>query len=64
MGSVMDQERPWERERDKRGRATIADRMWHASEFGQSGKIDQLILEIERQQKEIDDLNSRVRIGF
>jgi hypothetical protein len=45
MGSVMDQERPWESERR---RETIRERIKDSFEFGQGSAIDQIIAELER----------------
>ena len=45
MGSVMDQERPWEGERK---RQTIRERIKDSLEFGKETAIEQIIDELER----------------
>lgn len=45
MGSVMDQERPWEGERK---RETIRERIKYALEFSNQSAIDQIVDELER----------------
>lgn len=45
MGSVMDQDRPWERERK---RETIRDRVKDSLEFGKESAIEQIVDELER----------------
>ncbi|AXP07734.1 hypothetical protein SmphiM6_43 [Sinorhizobium phage phiM6] len=51
MGSIMDQERPWERKKEKLN--TIRSRIRHAAEFGNGSAISQIIDELERLEKMI-----------
>ncbi|QIG68092.1 hypothetical protein EVB55_157 [Rhizobium phage RHph_Y68] len=63
MGSIMDRERPWERE-EKKELKTITDRVEYYAVFGPRSMIDQLVTELERMQKELDALKQTQRIGF
>lgn len=52
MGSVMDQERPWEEERPDL--STIKARVMRSLQFGQGSAILQIIEELERLEKKVD----------
>lgn len=55
MGSVMDQERPWERE--EKPLDTIRRRLERAAEFGQGHQIDCIIDELVMMEEKIDELH-------
>ena len=56
MGSVMDQERPWERDRKKPN--TLRERILDQREFGQSGTRDAIIVELEELHRRISVLEA------
>lgn len=55
MGSVMDQERPWERE--EKPMETMRQRIARAAEFGRGAEIDRIIDELENLEEQIAAVN-------
>lgn len=58
MGSVMDQERPWERYEYPN---TVEGRLDRAKNFSRSSVVDQLVKELIRLEKRVSELEEKTR---